>query len=219
MKTRRSWCFVPLFAFALWPCPAVANLIQNGDFETGDLGHWTVIGTPTTAWADVTTISPHSGMYDAELYTFSGNPQPVVGLQQVLNRPTTALTLTFWLKNDGGETGGETSVFDVLWDNVRVFHLTNQDTDLNYHMYTVTLPLDQSEAGILQFNAIQNPTEWHLDDINAVTARSTPEPSTLVLALSCSLGLLFLRRPFRAGITSQCCLSAASVSRSSGVSP
>ena len=200
MKKMQSGFAAVVMCWVLSPSPANGNLVQNGDFETGDLSHWTVIGTPTTAWADVTTIFPHGGSYDAELYTFTGNPQPVVGLQQVLNRPTTALTLTFWLKNDGGETGGVTSVFDVEWDNQLVFHLTNQDTDLSYHMYTVTLPLEQGEGGILQFNAIQNPTEWHLDDVIAVQAAAVPEPSSLVLTLSCCVGVLFLGKSFRRGV-------------------
>ena len=183
MNKLLSRCAAVVLCIVSYPCFAGGNLVLNGDFETGDLSHWTVIGTPTTAWADVTTVFPHGGKYDAELYTFSGNPQPVVGLQQVLNRPTTPLTLTFWLKNDGGESNGEISVFDVLWDNARVFHLTSLDTDLSYHMYTVTLPLEPVEGGILQFDAIQNPTEWHLDDITAVPAVAVPEPSSTTLTL------------------------------------
>jgi len=131
---------------------------------------------------------PHSGLWDAELFTFPSTPQQFVGLQQVLNQPTGPLTLTFWLKNDGGNTNGVHSEVDVEWNDSVVFHLLDSDTDTSYHMYTVALPFDRTEGGILQFNAIQNPTEWHLDDVVAVNALAVPEPSTLLLSLLGGLG-------------------------------
>jgi hypothetical protein len=171
------------------PRGVAGNLVQNGDFETGDLSHWTVIGDPQFTGADATMISPHSGKWDAELFTFPSTPQQVVHLQQVLNRPTTPLTLTFWLKNDPGvNTSGVPSEFDVEWDSKVVFHLLDSETDTNYHMYTVILPLEMVEGGILQFDAIQNPSEWHLDDVSAVQGATVPEPSALVLSLLGGLG-------------------------------
>ncbi len=190
-------CAAPLLYIAFTPQVVAGNLIQNGGFETGDLSHWSVIGDPRFTGADATTISPHSGQWDAELYTFPSTPQQFVGLQQVLNRPTTPLTLTFWLKNDPGDTNGVHSEFNVEWDQKVVFQLLDTDTDTSYHMYTVNLPLDQVEGGILQFNAIQNPSEWHLDDVSAVQAAAVPEPSGLFLGLSgglCAAALGMLRR-------------------------
>jgi hypothetical protein len=161
-----------------------ANLVLNGGFETGDLSHWDVLGNPQFTGADATTIFPHSGDWSAELFTFPSTPQQFVGLRQVLNRPTGPLTLTFWLKNDpGANTSGVPSEFNVEWDQSRVFHLLETDTDTNYHMYTVVLPFESVEGGILEFDAIQNPSEWHLDDVVAVPEVAIPEPSSLVLVI------------------------------------
>lgn len=195
MNKRAIACAVLILSIGLCSDGFAGNLVLNGGFETGDLSHWSIIGNPQYAGADVTTISPHSGMYDAELYTFPSSPQQFVGLQQVLNRPTTPLTLTFWLKNDpGANTSGVPSEFDVLWNDSVVFHLLESQTDTNYHMYTVNLPLEQVEGGILQFNAIQNPSEWHLDDISTAAAAAVPEPSALFLAFAGALCASVMRR-------------------------
>jgi hypothetical protein len=173
------------------PCSraVAANLILNGGFETGDLSHWDVLGNPEFTGADATTVFPHSGNWSAELFTFPSSPQQFVGLRQVLNQPTGPLTLTFWLKNDPGvNTSGVPSEFDVEWDQSRVFHLLETDTDTSYHMYTVVLPFERVEGGILQFDAIQNPSEWHLDDVVAVPGVAVPEPSSLVLARLAAVG-------------------------------
>ena len=101
--------------------------------------------------------------------------------------------MTFWLKNDPGvNTSGVPSEFDVEWDQIIVFHLLETDTDTNYHMYTVNLPFEKTEGGILQFDAIQNPSEWHLDDVIAVQGTAVPEPSALLLGLSGALGVSVL---------------------------
>ena len=184
MKKLVCMCAALILSILSCPDECAGNLVLNGDFETGDLSHWTVLGDPNFTGADVTTIFPHSGKFDAELFTFPSTPQQSVGLRQVLNRPTTPLLLTFWLKNDPGNTNGVPSEFDVRWDQSVVFHLFDRDTDFSYHMYSVILPLDAVEGGILQFDAIQNPTEWHLDDINAVQAEAVPEPSALLLSFT-----------------------------------
>jgi hypothetical protein len=183
MHTRCIACMALVLSVVSCSRAVAGNLVLNGGFETGDLSHWDVLGNPQFAGADATTIFPHSGQWDAELFTFPSSPQQFVGLRQVLNQPTGPLTLTFWLKNDPGVvTSGGPSEFDVEWDQSRVFHLLATNTDTSYHMYTVILPFEKVEGGILQFDAIQNPSEWHLDDVVAVPEVAIPEPTSMVLA-------------------------------------
>ena len=77
-------CALLILSVVSCPRAVAGNLVLNGDFETGDLSHWDVLGDPNFTGADATTISPHSGKWDAELFTFPSNPQQVVHLPQGL---------------------------------------------------------------------------------------------------------------------------------------
>src|SRR5262249_17825976 len=70
--------------------PPLLDLIQNGQFETGNLSGWTVGGsvTPTI------TTTAHSGAYAAALHTGSGGDstlQQSLFLSPTLNPPTLSI--------------------------------------------------------------------------------------------------------------------------------
>jgi hypothetical protein len=66
--------------------------LQNGGFETGTFLNWTTTGTTS-----ISTTSPHSGTYSAQI----GSTAPTSGdstAAQTFTAPTGANTLTFWYK-------------------------------------------------------------------------------------------------------------------------
>jgi len=154
---------------------AGGNLVVNGGFETGDFSDWLVRGD--SVFTFVGTDLPHSGRYAADLGTSVQGG--VVSIEQNLNTiPGKPYILSFWLENDGGTP----NAFDVSITDQIVFSMVNAPA-FGYTLYTIPFSGSFFEATLLQFDAVQLPNYYHLDDISVVAAAAVPEPGTWYLAI------------------------------------
>jgi len=166
---------------------AAVNLVNNGDFESGDFTGWTLAGSATDPLQylnfGVDDLSPHSGTYGA----FFGLVGAAGGIQQTV--ATTAGTnyqVDFWLKSETdvtGATGGNT--FQFSWGGT-VQTITLSPVTDSYQHYMLNLKAT-SNATLLDFSMQNDKAFWDLDDVS-VTA-SVPEPGQLAM-LSLGLGIV-----------------------------
>jgi len=165
------------------------NLVVNGGFETGDFTDWLVRGD--LIYTYVGTDLPHSGKYAADLGTSVQGG--VVSIEQNLSTiPGKPYILSFWLENDGGTP----NAFDVSITDKIVFSMVNAPA-FGYTNYAIPFAGSFFEATLLQFDAVQLPNYYHIDDISVVAAAAVPEPATWKLAICgimCGVPLVLCHR-------------------------
>jgi hypothetical protein len=196
---------ISLFVFAAAAFGSISNLVQNGDFETGNLMNWTIDAGANNPWA-IDTSDPHNGSFDVcngcidDVCTI-GNP---IGQLDSLSQNLSTIaghtyTLTFFY--DPGEPGDETdaSVLLVDWAGTEVLGLFLQGTGTprgeqlplvspvtplpGYNQYTVTGITATSTSTNLNFIGRQDFSFSFLDDIVVTdNASAVPEPSSYLLA-------------------------------------
>jgi phospholipase/lecithinase/hemolysin len=168
---------------------AGANLVGNGDFETGNFNGWTI--SPANANVNVVNDSGynHSGTYGAQL----GPPDNDADLSQTLSTTIgQTYTLSFWLKNIANPNNNNITPndFTVDWAGTDVgLDLVNAAA-FGYTEYTYNLTATTTSTE-LKFVFRQDPWYWALDDVS-VTA--VPLPASFWLLGSGLVGLLGLRR-------------------------
>jgi PEP-CTERM motif len=161
---------------------AQANLVSNGDFETGNFSDWIQSGN-----GGFTGVSgggaAHSGSFGA-----SFGPIGSLGFieQNLATVAGETYELTYWLRHDGGTANN----FQVEWDGGLVSSFTNTG-GFGYTQFSFDLvALDASTT--LKFGFRQDPAFWSLDDVSVVA--SVPEPGTLALFGAALFGLAATRR-------------------------
>ena len=145
--------------------PAQANLVVNGDFETGTFTPWAPVNaTITSVAADV-----HSGTYAAQLNpTVSSITQPIAGLA------AGTYYLDFWAKANGAGTMSLT--LDGAAGVPNLVFGVNLGVTYAHYFYTLTT----FTGGNLTFNWADGILPGQTfsafaDDINLV-----PEPTTMI---------------------------------------
>jgi hypothetical protein len=154
-------------ALALWLTSgaAFANLVKNGDFETGAFPPWMQSGNTGFTFVDGT---PHGGKDAAWL-----GPEGSLGYlsQNLTTVAGTQYDLDFWLRHEPFGTGMPNE-FDVFWGGV----LVDQMTDLGsfpYTEYNVILPAATAASTELKFGFREDTDYFQLDD---VSVQSVPAP-------------------------------------------
>jgi len=136
-----------------------ANLVANGDFETGDFSQWDGYGnfTPDTL---ISTRSRyvHSGSYGMQ----SGPVGSLFYLSQTLSTtPGTTYLFSFWLDSPDGATPNE---FLVSWDGTTLLDKTNLAAiGWTNIQFTVTATGTSTD---IQFGFRGDNTYFGLDDIS-----------------------------------------------------
>ncbi|MGO9244980.1 MAG: PKD domain-containing protein [Verrucomicrobiia bacterium] len=140
------------------------NVVQNGEFETGDFTDWALFGTDTADdFVDdgsSSGISPHSGNYLAAL----GSVGSLGYLAQTLDTTTgTPYVLSVWLNSPDGLTPNE---FLVSWNGNILFDETNMPalgwTNLQFSVSAT------GTSAVLEFGFRDDPSYLGLDDISAM---------------------------------------------------
>lgn len=177
-----------VMAVAMLSRQAEAQLVTNGDFESGNLLGWTLTGSSCST--GVIAGAQHSGTYGLR----SG---PVAGTCTVAQTIATTAgeqyTFSFWLSNT---FGGTPNSFDALWNGVSVYSLSNAST-FNYTQQVFS-EIATGPTTTISFVVRHDPDFYRVDDV-VVTATSTvPEPSTYALMAVGLAGLFAARRRRRA---------------------
>jgi len=161
-----------------WSTEASANLIVNGDFETGTFAPWNASGDVT-----VDNTNPNNGSYDAAFFSGNGG-----SLSQLIPTAGTNFILSFALNNGSTDPLGSSS-FTVTFDGNLVASFTTLD-NFGAGYITFTLPvLTASALTQLLFTGANDSGDWNLDDVS-LTPVAVPEPSSLWM-LGGALALLF----------------------------
>jgi hypothetical protein len=211
----RLWCvFGGLFAMAcLFSGQARANLVTNGNFQTGNLSGWTVFttanGTNGSGLPDVVPFNINgSGASDAAQFNVGevnfDNTSQGGGLKQTITVPTTGaytLMMDFASQDDAnGTINVDAGTFAVIIDGSTVasdflgnFTAANQvlmgkfdqTVDLAAGTYTFEVEITRKFTSDGAFTP-----EEYVDNISLTPgAARTPEPSSLLLMAMGLLGL------------------------------
>jgi hypothetical protein len=171
-----------------WSTEASANLIVNGDFETGSAPPWTISGDVV-----IDTSQPFGGSnYNANFFGTGS-------LQQIVPTIGANFTLGFELNNGTDDPFGSSS-FGVFFDGSQVASFTNLD-QFGQGYFLTTLPVTTSNAlTTLLFTGSNVSGDWYLDDVTLVpvVANGVPEPSSILIlggALALLLSLSFTVAP------------------------
>lgn len=181
-RMQQRWSLMirsALGAVAFAATAAQANLIQNGDFETGFYAPlWTAApGDPNDFVckagdpAGATTCIVHGGQY---AMTFGKATTPDSFAQTVPTDPGKTYTLSFWFANVNA-TGGNES-FAVVWDGQTVYSLAGPQPTFGYASVVVRGLKATQTVTTLQFLAMNEPAQWFLDDV-IVEPESTAVPT------------------------------------------
>ena len=191
MRSRvfRPHAFILAAALGLAGLSAHANLVANGDFESGDFNGWTV----TEADSDISFVgvdeqAPNTGSFEA----FFGSSAPSSISQTIGTTTGQTYDVSFALANSNYLVADTvaTNSFDFAWSGASVVSLTNQSFG-DYVLYDYQLVAAGSTAS-LAFT-FQNPSAfWNLDSVDVEAVAAVPEPSTFCLA-GLGIGALWLR--------------------------
>lgn len=184
--------------------PAAADVITNGNFQTGTLAGWTVFttssnGTNGAGLPDVVSFnttgsgSSDAAHFDVGEVIYDLTPQGG-GLTQTISISAAGLymlTEDFASQNSTGETNGDGGTFSILIDGTTV--ATDAFGDIGAHTTLMgsfdelvslsagTHTIETEITRVFQSAAVgDNTPDQYIDNISLI-ATPTPEPSSLVL--------------------------------------
>jgi hypothetical protein len=174
---------------------ARANLIINGDFETGTFSGWTVMPAPTGSDIFVgTTFGDPPDNTQVALFGATGTNFDRIS-QTFATTPGAFYTLTFFYQV-GNTTAQAFNGFDVLWNGVSIGGGLFPQFDVNPGFISPTFILQATSASTtLEFDGRNRPWFDYLDNVSVV---GVPDAgSTLPLLSFALLGVAVLRRKLR----------------------
>jgi hypothetical protein len=169
---------------ATLPQTALANIVTNPGFETGDFTGWTIGGD--TGFTGVDGSHPHSGTFAA----FFGPTISNGTLSQTLaTTPGDMYSIDFWLQNE--DSGS--NFFSVSFDG-NVLSSTTDASSFDYTEFNFS-GLASTSSTVLEFTFFNPPSFWDFDDVSVTDISSAvPEPLTIFVFGSGLAGAVAMRR-------------------------
>ena len=153
------------------PPPPAGELVVNGGFETGNFSGWSQSGDVGLFYGSpqlFITQAAHTGNNAAAFGSVQADGTISQNLTTVVGQ---TYTLDFWLAN----LSGGPNDFTAKIGGVTELHLVN-DAAQPYTHYTYTFTATSTSTPI-EFDFMQQPSEWHLDDVSvAPVSGSSPPP-------------------------------------------
>src|SRR5215472_5268737 len=170
---------------------ASANLITNGDFETGDFTGWTVTQAPppdslifvSNGLGPDTTFGAFFGAFGTDFDSIS---------QTFATIPGASYTLSFFYQVNNTESPAN-NYFNVLWNGVSIGGGLFPQSDVNpgYGTFTFT-ERATSTSTTLEFDGRNLPSYDFLDN---VSVQQVPDAGNSALLLGLAMAGLVLIRP------------------------
>ena len=168
--------FLASVMFVANPAQA-ANLVVNGDFNTGNFTGWTKSGN--TALSDIVN---NSSAYNGTYYYRSGATGSLGYISQTLTTVAgNQYDLSYVLRIDGS-----TNQFQVLIDgnSISALNLVNVASQSSYSPYSYSFTASGSST-TLTFGFRNDPNYTRLDNVSVTApASAVPEPLTILGAMT-----------------------------------
>jgi hypothetical protein len=178
--------------------PAQADLLTNGDFETG------AFATVFAGWHSngslleirISQTFPHTGTFSGELSSSPFDPNPPALFQFIPAGPGEKFNLSFFAADNFGSPD---DVLTVRFGGFPIGTITGDQVAGAYHLETFTIDgpyLIQMGFVELAFRGINGVGSWFIDDVSLTQVPSVPIPAALPLFATGlgALGLLGWRR-------------------------
>jgi hypothetical protein len=179
--------------------PAKANLLSNGDFNTGDLTSWWVYGPESPASQNISVLAADAYSFDSTPYAYSWNhgatASGVLGQSLDLTAGSQySVSLEYRANNWGGGGVGiwyyDSSWAQIGWEWTSLY--TGNGTDPGWQAFagpTWTAPANTAHIALRL-----DTWSWSDTYYDNVALNVVPEPGTLALLSSGLVFLMALRR-------------------------
>lgn len=178
---------------------SAASLVQNGDFATGNLTDWTMVGNFATGYNQLRSTpidgeSPYPGYtYFLALGNFPPGDGDISGLAGVSQTLGTMSDQTYdlslaWTESQTNSSADQ--LFEVLWDGVPVDTI-NGDTGSS-SWQTLSFVVTGTGSDTLTIEGYSYNSYNGIADVSLIASSATPLPSTWTTLIAGLLGFGFL---------------------------
>jgi hypothetical protein len=183
MNSIRTLGFSAAMLLGLITGANAANIVVNGDFETGDLSGWT-----NTGWTAGTGpnggVSPNDGQFAA----FDGCMDFCDLSQDLATQPGQSYFVTFAFNPGITENGGNEML--AYWDGAQIFDQSGGPTEWDQELFVLTASGSNTELRFHGFQAAWSAIDSvDVEAVELVTIQGVPEPATWTMLLLGFAGL------------------------------